>query len=188
MGEWVLAETCRALRRLANAECPLRLAINVSPRQFRQAGFVSRLKAIFAATGADPTRLTLEITEGLAIDDLPGTIAKMVELKNLGLHFSIDDFGTGYSSLSYLKRLPVNELKIDRSFVQDAPTDANDAALVETILAVAHHLKLAVVAEGVETVEQETFLKARGCIFYQGYLYGRPEPAETFLKSILSTL
>ncbi|HRY15809.1 MAG TPA: EAL domain-containing protein, partial [Candidatus Competibacteraceae bacterium] len=186
MGEWVLAETCRALVRLAAVGCRLRFAINVSPRQFRQAGFVSRLKAIFAATGADPTRLTLEITEGLAIDDLPGTIAKMAELKTLGLHFSIDDFGTGYSSLAYLKRLPVNELKIDRSFVQDAPTDANDGALVETILAVAQHLKLRVVAEGVETTEQAAFLKARGCTFYQGYLYGRPEPAERFLESILS--
>jgi diguanylate cyclase (GGDEF)-like protein/PAS domain S-box-containing protein len=186
MGEWVLAETCRMLVRLAAAECRLRLAINVSPRQFRQSGFLARLKAILAATGADPSRLTLEITEGVAIDDLPGTIAKMAELKTLGLHFSIDDFGTGYSSLAYLKRLPVDELKIDRSFIQDAPTDANDGALVETILAVAQHLKLHVVAEGVETVEQATFLKARGCTFYQGYLYGRPAPIETFLESILS--
>jgi EAL domain-containing protein (putative c-di-GMP-specific phosphodiesterase class I) len=163
----------------------LRLAVNVSPRQFRQAGFVSRLKAILRASGADPTRLVLEVTEGLAIDDLPGTIAKMTELKALGMQLSIDDFGTGYSSLAYLKRLPIDELKIDRSFVQDAPNDPSDAALVETILAVAQHLRLAVVAEGVETTGQVAFLKARGCVLFQGYLYGKPEPAETFVQSLL---
>jgi len=185
IGEWVLAETCRALAQLAVAGCTLRLAINVSPRLFRQSDFVPRLKAILAATGANPACLTLEITEGLAVDDLPGTVAKMVELKALGLHFSIDDFGTGYSSLAYLKRLPVDELKIDQSFILDIPTNANDAALVEAILAVARHLKLDVVAEGVETAEQAMLLKAQGCTFYQGYLYGKPEPAEMFLQSIL---
>jgi diguanylate cyclase (GGDEF)-like protein/PAS domain S-box-containing protein len=187
MGEWVLAETCRTLVRLAaTGRSALRLAVNVSPRQFRQANFVPRVKAILAATGANPARLTLEVTEGLVIDDLPGTIARMTELKALGMQFSIDDFGTGYSSLAYLKRLPINELKIDRSFVQDAPTDPSDAALVEAILAVAQHLQLAVVAEGVETTGQATFLKARGCTFFQGYLYGRPEPVEAFLQSMLA--
>ena len=187
MGEWVLAETCRALARLAMAGRPLRLAVNVSPRQFRQPDFVSRIKAILAATGIHPAMLTLEVTEGLVIEDLPKTIAKMTELKALGFHLSIDDFGTGYSSLAYLKRLPFDELKIDRSFVQDAPHDPNDAALVETILAVAQHLKLAVVAEGVETIEQIDFLRGHGCIFFQGYFYGKPQPAAEFVEAILAT-
>lgn len=186
IGEWVLAETCRALAQLAMAGCPLRLAVNVSPRQFRQPDFVSRIKAILAATGVHPAMLTLEVTEGLAIEDLSMTITKMTELKALGFHLSIDDFGTGYSSLAYLKRLPFDELKIDRSFVQDAPTDPNDAALVETILAVARHLHLAVVAEGVETIEQIDFLKKHGCRLFQGYFYGKPQPAAEFIQAILS--
>ncbi|MDQ5910965.1 MAG: hypothetical protein QG599_3062 [Pseudomonadota bacterium] len=186
MGEWVLAEVCRVMTRLTAAGRSLRLALNVSPRQFRQPGFVRRAKAILMATNADPTCLTLEVTEGLVIDDLVGTIAKMNELKAMGMQLSIDDFGTGYSSLAYLKRLPIDELKIDRSFVQDATTDASDAALVEAILAVAQHLQLAVVAEGVETTEQATFLKDRGCVLFQGYLYGKPQPAEAFLQSLLT--
>jgi EAL domain-containing protein (putative c-di-GMP-specific phosphodiesterase class I) len=105
----------------------------------------------------------------------------MSELTDMGFHFSLDDFGTGYSSLAYLKRLPIHELKIDKSFVQDAPTDADDAALVETILAVAQHMHLKVVAEGVETKEQADFLNARATVIHQGYLYGRPEPAETWI-------
>jgi diguanylate cyclase (GGDEF)-like protein/PAS domain S-box-containing protein len=187
MGEWVLAETCRALARLTAAGQPLRLAVNVSPRQFRQPDFVTRFKAILAATGIHPTALTLEVTEGLVIEDLPRTIAKMAELKAMGFHLSIDDFGTGYSSLAYLKRLPLDELKIDRSFVQDAPTDPSDAALVEAILAVAQHLNLTVVAEGVETVEQADFLKAHGCAFFQGYFYGKPQPAAEFIQKVLSS-
>ncbi|HAS52577.1 MAG TPA: hypothetical protein DCS21_12890, partial [Gammaproteobacteria bacterium] len=130
--------------------------------------------------------LTLEITEGLVIDDLEDTIAKILELKALGLRFAIDDFGTGYSSLSYLKRLPIDELKIDKSFVQGAIDDASDAALVETILAVARHFNLSVVAEGVEITEQESFLKDSGCQCFQGYLYGRPELAETLIQSRLA--
>ncbi|HBA64698.1 MAG TPA: two-component system response regulator, partial [Methylococcaceae bacterium] len=105
-------------------------------------------------------------------------------LSTMGIHFSMDDFGTGYSSLAYLKRLPIHEIKIDKSFIQDAPTDPNDAALVETILAVAQHLSLQAVAEGVETQAQSDFLKARGRVIYQGYLYGKPEPAETWLQRL----
>ena len=118
------------------------------------------------------------MTESLLIDNVNEVIAKMSELSAMGIHFSIDDFGTGYSSLAYLKRLPIHELKIDKTFVQDAPTDPDDAALVETILAVAKNLHLKVVAEGVETAEQAAFLNARGAVTHQGYLFGRPEPAE----------
>lgn len=186
IGEWVMAEACRASVRLANAGQSLRLAINVSPRQFRHPNFVVSVQAILAATGADPASLTLEITEGVVIDDVEDTIAKMLKLKTLGIRFAIDDFGAGYSSLSYLKRLPIDELKIDKSFVQGAIDDASDAALVETILAVARHFNLGVVAEGVEIIEQETFLKDSGCQCFQGYLYGRPELAETLIQSRLA--
>jgi EAL domain-containing protein (putative c-di-GMP-specific phosphodiesterase class I) len=163
---------------------PLRLSANISPRQFRQRGFVPWVKDLLAATGADPTHLTLEITEGLAIDNIDAIIAKMSELTALGIHFSVDDFGTGYSSLAYIKRMPIHELKIDKSFVQDAPIDPNDAALVETILSVASHMHLQVVAEGVETQAQADFLNARAgtqALIHQGYLYGKPAPAEDWI-------
>lgn len=115
------------------------------------------------------------------MDQMEIVVQKMSHLTSLGVKFSLDDFGTGYSSLAYLKRLPIHELKIDRSFVQDAPTDPSDAALVEAILSVARHLRLKVVAEGVETTEQAEFLNARGQVIQQGYLHGRPEPAESLL-------
>ncbi|HQD56569.1 MAG TPA: EAL domain-containing protein, partial [Candidatus Competibacteraceae bacterium] len=156
-------------------------SVNVSPRHFRQAHFASWFKGLLVATGADPHNLTLEITESLFLDNLNAVVAKMIELAALGIHFSIDDFGTGYSSLAYLKRLPIHELKIDKTFVQDAPNDPNDAALVEAILAVATHLRLRVVAEGVETEEQARFLNARATVIHQGYLYGKPKPAPTWL-------
>ena len=181
LGAWVLSETCRLLAREDIAGRPLKLSANLSPRQFRRANFVPWLRDVLERTGADASHLTLEVTEGLMIDNLNEVVAKMSELTTLGLHFSVDDFGTGYSSLSYIKRLPIHELKIDKSFVQDAPTNPDDAALVETILAVARHMHLKVVAEGVETQGQADFLNARANIIHQGYLYGRPEPAEAWL-------
>ncbi|MBI4740654.1 MAG: EAL domain-containing protein [Betaproteobacteria bacterium] len=181
LGAWVLAEACRLMAQQDVAGYPLRLSVNLSPRHFRQKGFIPWLRDLIAATGADPTHLTLEVTEGLMIDNINDVVAKMSELTAIGCHFSLDDFGTGYSSLAYIKRLPIHELKIDRSFVQDAPTDPDDAALVETILSVARHMHLKVVAEGVETEEQAAFLNARATVIHQGYLYGRPEPAETWI-------
>ncbi len=174
IGEWVLAEACAVIRRASGRGRPLRVAVNVSPRQFRQPDFADRVIETVFASGADPQLLTLELTEGLVIQDVADTIAKMGVLRKLGIHFSIDDFGTGYSSLAYLKRLPLNELKIDRSFIQDAPYDSSDAALVETILSVARHLGLTAVAEGVETAEQAAFLDARGCPLFQGFFFGVP--------------
>lgn len=162
----------------------MRVAVNISPRHFQKEDFVAQVKWLLAATGADPAHLVLEVTEGLVIDDFADVVTKMMELTMLGIHFSMDDFGTGYSSLSYLKRLPIHELKIDKSFIQDAPTDPNDAALVEAILAVAKHLHLQVVAEGVETQAQADFLNARGTVTHQGYLYGRPEPAGSWLQRL----
>lgn len=180
LGHWVLEEACRLLSQFGAVGQAFHLAVNVSPRQFRQPDFVASVHDILQYTGADPARLVLEVTESLVIENIHDTVAKMMELNRLGIHFSIDDFGTGYSSLAYLKQLPLHELKIDRTFVQDAPTDPNDAALVETILAVARHLNLSVVAEGVETVTQLDFLKQRGCPFFQGYLFDQPLPWNQF--------
>ena len=187
LGEWVLREACRTIARLEAADLPMRIAVNVSPRQFRQPDFVQRVKAVLADTGADPTRLTLEVTEGLLMEHTQDPVAPMMELADMGLRFSIDDFGTGYSSLSYLKRLPIHEIKIDRSFVRDVPDDPNDAALVRTILSVAENLHLYVVAEGVETKAQADFLIGHGCEQMQGYLYGHPLPGGGWLEEILKT-
>lgn len=179
---WVMREVCRHLAREEMAGYPLHMSVNISPRHFRQSGFVNWLIELLAQAGNDPAYLTLEITEGMVIDNIDELIAKMNRLSKMGIHFSIDDFGTGYSSLAYLKRLPIDELKIDKTFVQDAPTDPDDGALVQTILSIARNLHLKVVAEGVETEEQAHFLNERADVIHQGYLFGRPEPADSFLK------
>jgi diguanylate cyclase (GGDEF)-like protein/PAS domain S-box-containing protein len=155
----------------------LTLSVNVSPRQFHQPDFVSQVLDTLARTGADPNRLKLEITESLLLDDVEAVVQKMTALRARGVRFSIDDFGTGYSSLAYLKRLPLDEIKIDRSFINDVLSDPNDASIVQTILVLARSLSLKVVAEGVETVAQQDFLVRHGCPYFQGYLYGRPMPA-----------
>ena len=181
---WVLTEACKILAQDEMVGRPIMLSVNISPRHFHQPGFVALVKRIIANTGADPSHLCLEITEGLLINNISDVAAKMIELTALGIHFSVDDFGTGYSSLAYLKRLPIYELKIDKMFVQDAPTNSDDAALVESILAVAKHMKLNVVAEGVATHEQAAFLKARAEVIYQGYLFDKPEPSDIWLKRL----
>lgn len=182
LGAWVLAHACALLAQPIFHERQWRLSVNLSARQFRQPGFVQQLRAMLIATGANPRLLTLEVTEGLVIDDFDDAVAKMAELAAFGVDMSLDDFGTGYSSLAYLKRLPIQEIKIDRSFVRDAPTNADDGVLVEGILSVASHFGLRVVAEGVETQEQASFLRQRAPgIVYQGYLFGRPEPEADWL-------
>jgi EAL domain-containing protein (putative c-di-GMP-specific phosphodiesterase class I) len=181
---WVLRAVCELLSRPEVAARSLRISANVSPRTFRQPTFASTVRAILAETGADPAHLTMEVTEGLMIGDLAEVIACMTEIAELGVHLSVDDFGTRYSSLAYLRRMPIRELKIDRSFVQDAPTDPDDAMLVQVMLAVAEHMRLRVVAEGVETPEQAAFLNARAEVLHQGYLYGRPEPADAWLAAL----
>ena len=187
IGNWVLGEVCAMLAREDMAGCTKRIAVNISPRHFRQPDFVDQVRQALGNSGADPTRLTLEVTEGMLIDNLNDVIAKMNELSAMGIHFSMDDFGTGYSSLAYLKRLPFNELKIDKTFVQDITTDTDSAALVEAILAVAKLMRLSVVAEGVETEEQAAFLNQRGKVFHQGYLYSMPGPAEAALTTLLKS-
>lgn len=185
LGAWVLEQGCMALSRLHEAGCSLPLSVNVSPKQFRQPGFVDQLQEMLARTGAPASQLVLEVTESLLIDDLEEAIERMKELVALGIRFSIDDFGTGYSSLAYLKRLPLHELKIDKSFVQDMSEDSDDTAIVKMILSMARHLNLHVVAEGVETGEQAAFLVANGCQVMQGYFYSRPEPMEAWLARLV---
>ncbi|OJW50761.1 MAG: hypothetical protein BGO63_16415 [Candidatus Accumulibacter sp. 66-26] len=183
IGQWVLETACRQLVEWSAHEktAGLRLAVNVSARQLRQPDFAEQVLATLRRTGANPERLQLELTESLLLDDLEGTIAKMLRLKACGVGFALDDFGTGYSSLSYLKRLPLDHLKIDRSFVRDILTDPNDAVIARTIVTLAHSLGLSVVAEGVEASGQFDFLFGQGCRTYQGYLFGRPGPVETLL-------
>ena len=184
VGEWVMAEAFRVLSQAEMAKTLIRLSVNVSPVQFLQAGFVNFIRQEISNSGIDPNKLTLEITEGLLINNISEVISKMADLAAMGIHFSLDDFGTGYSSLSYLKRLPIHEIKIDKSFVQDAPVDADDAALVESVLAVARHMNVKVVAEGVETQQQADFLNARANVIHQGYLFGRPEPSDDWLARL----
>lgn len=188
IGRWMLDEVCALLAREAVRTLPLRIAVNISPRHFSQPDFVQQVELALTRSGADPTHLTLEVTEGLVIDNLNGVISKMNTLRRLGIHFSLDDFGTGYSSLSYLKQLPINEIKIDKSFVTDLDQDSGNAALVETILLVARHMRLKVVAEGVETESQADFLRQRGGVIFQGYLFGRPEPADVVLQRFIGRL
>ena len=156
------------------------LAINLSSRQFRAADFVAALERLRAAAGVPASFIVLELTEHTVIDDVEGTIAKMAELRELGFRFSVDDFGIGYSSLSYLRRLPLDQLKIDRSFVLDVVEDANAGVIAETIIAMGRQLGLETIAEGVETEAQRDFLLACGCDEFQGYLYCRPLPETEF--------
>ena len=180
LGQWVVQSACAQLAAWAHdaATHGLVLSVNVSARQFRQPEFATQVLAALQHSGASARLLRLELTESLLLTDTEEMIAKMEFLRAQGVGFSLDDFGTGYSSLSYLKRLPLGQLKIDRGFVRDVLTDPNDAAIVRTILALAQSLDLNVVAEGVETPGQLDFLQRHGCTAFQGYLFGRPGPAQ----------
>jgi predicted signal transduction protein with EAL and GGDEF domain len=181
IGKWVLDTACAQIRTWEDD--PIRstwtVAVNVSARQFYEAEFVANVERALSRAGADPRRLRLELTESLLQSDLEGTITKMHTLGRLGVRFSLDDFGTGYSSLSYLKRLPLDQFKIDKSFVNDILTDPNDAAIAKTILALAASLELGVVAEGVENAAQFELLVSYGCEGFQGYLFSKPVPVES---------
>jgi EAL domain-containing protein (putative c-di-GMP-specific phosphodiesterase class I) len=183
LGEWVLRTACRELAgwRPGTPLGQAVMAVNVSARQFHHPDFVSQVLDALHSTDADPARLKLELTESVVARDLDAIVNKMGALKSLGVRFSLDDFGTGYSSLSYLKRLPLDQLKIDQSFVRDLLADPNDAAIVRTVIALGASLGLDVVAEGVETAEQRAVLLAAGCHIYQGYLFSQPLPAEGLL-------
>jgi len=182
LGQWVLETACAQLATWASQPemAQLSVAVNVSAHQIRQTDFVDQVLAVLADAGANPQRLKLELTESLLVSNVEDIIAKMTLLKSRGVGFSLDDFGTGYSSLSYLKRLPLDQLKIDQSFVNEVLTDANDAAIAKMIVALAESLGLAVIAEGVETEEQRNFLAESGCHAYQGYLFSKPLPLAGF--------
>ena len=183
IGEWVLRTSCEHMKAWSDQGLDINhLAVNVSPRQFRQPNFIAQVQTILEQTGADPTMLGLELTEGMVIDNIVDTIKKMEGLKKLGIELSIDDFGTGYSSLTYLKKMPLDILKIDQSFVRDIETDSNDAAIVDTIISMAKHLDLKVIAEGVETKFELDFLEEKGCPLYQGYLFSKPVPNDQFIE------
>ncbi len=182
LGIWILETAC--LQLMAWSACAqtahLTLAVNVSARQLRQPEFASLVGELLERTGADARKLKLELTESMLLDNVEEIIAKMNALKALGVGFSLDDFGTGYSSLAYLERLPLDQIKIDRSFIKGVPNNSNDAAIVQTIVALAQSLSLSVIAEGVETEPQRDFLASHGCAAYQGYLFSRPLPLRQF--------
>ena len=186
IGEWVLQSSIKTLIDIrSNPTIPcedLRISVNISPRQFVQADFVSMIVKTLRNASLDPSALELEITEDIIIHDIDAAINKIKQLKAIGVRFALDDFGTGYSSLSYLKRLPVDILKIDRSFVKDINIDESDRAIVDSIISMAHHLNLDVVAEGVETYDQLEHLKQRNCFAYQGFLYSRPIDSDKFVS------
>ena len=180
LGRWVLHTACQRLAQWRKHPQlrHLTMAVNVSSRQFRHTGFVQDVVRVLAVTGAPSSLLKLELTESLLVEDMDATIATMTALRTYCIGFSLDDFGTGYSSLSYLKRMPLDQLKIDQSFVRDLLTDPNDAAIVNTIIGLSESLGLGVIAEGVETLAQRDMLLRAGCRCFQGYLFGRPMPAD----------
>jgi len=182
IGLWVLQTACQQLSQWQQdpSTAQLQLAVNVSARQFRQTDFVALVKAVIGQTGIQPHGLKLELTESLVLDNIDDTIAKMTALKALGVRFSMDDFGTGQSSLSYLTRLPLDQLKIDQSFVRNIGIKPSDGMIVQTIIGMATNLGLEVIAEGVETPDQQAFLAHHGCTLYQGYLFGKPSPLPGF--------
>lgn len=188
IGEWVLKTACSQLAEwgedLKHEACTV--AVNVSARQLNQANFVETIKKVITLTGVRADRLRLELTESMLQDDVDNTIVKMKALRQLGVRFSLDDFGTGYSSLSYLKRLPLDTLKIDKSFVEDIFEDPSDAAIARTVIALAKSLDLDVVAEGVETAEQLEWLLKHGCKLFQGYLFSPPVPKDQLQRMLLN--
>ncbi len=190
IGRWVLATACEQLKKwqtqnvLSTFE---HLAVNVSPRQFRMVNFVDQIQDVLKNSGIEPSQLTLELTEGMAIENIVDTIGKMQALKNLGVRFSMDDFGTGYSSLTYLKQLPLDQVKIDQTFIQDINKDPNNEVIVETIISMAKLLGLDVIAEGVETEAHVNFLTGKGCVKYQGYYFDRPLILTEFTRKLAQT-
>lgn len=182
IGLWVLETACAQIKCWEDSEQTrhLQLAVNVSSRQFYQADFVMQVTRILNDNAISPAKLKLELTESLVLDDIDDTVFKMKALREIGVFFSMDDFGTGYSSLSSLKKLPLDQLKIDQSFIRDIATDPDDAVIVETIIAMGNKLGMEVIAEGVETEAQRNFLEQHGCLLFQGYLFSKPVPLEQF--------
>jgi diguanylate cyclase (GGDEF)-like protein/PAS domain S-box-containing protein len=186
LGNWVLQEACRQIAAWSRSPetADITLAINISARQFKQPNFVEQVLTALERTGANPANLKLELTESMLLDDVEDVITKMAALKAHGLTFSLDDFGTGYSSLSYLKRLPLDQLKIDQTFVHDLLVDCRGGAIAQAIIALGRAMGLSVIAEGVETEQQRVFLAGLECHLFQGYLFSRPQPLKEFEQLI----
>jgi EAL domain-containing protein (putative c-di-GMP-specific phosphodiesterase class I) len=185
IGEWVLRQSCLQISTWQEQGYDVpKLAVNLSARQFRHKTLVADVARILAETGVEGSCLTLEITEGVLMEDGEQTVETLRQLNALGLEISVDDFGAGYSSLSYLKHYPVNTLKISRSFVRDITTDPNDAAIIASIIAMARSLKMQVIAEGVETEEQLAFLAGQKCGCYQGFYFSKPLPAAEIVSRL----
>jgi diguanylate cyclase (GGDEF)-like protein/PAS domain S-box-containing protein len=183
LGEWILEEACRQAKTWEGLGPPsFRISVNVSARQFREENFVPKVREIFKKTGADPYRISLELTESMVLEDIPKALTIMGQLKELGISLQLDDFGTGFSNFNSLRQFKVDYLKIDRSFINDALQEPSAAAIVQSIIAIAHNLGIVSVAEGVETQEQLEFLKKNQCDEFQGYLFSEPIPAESFAK------
>ncbi|HEY5799432.1 MAG TPA: EAL domain-containing protein [Burkholderiaceae bacterium] len=185
IGEWVMRTACRQARAWQDAGLPVTVSVNVSPRQFDDAQLVSQVEDALLDAALDPQYLELEVTESLIMRDMQQAVAKMRVLKNMGVSLSVDDFGTGYSSLSALKSFPISRLKIDRSFVSDLATSADDQAIARAIISLAHQLHLRVIAEGVETEQQQGFLRENGCDEMQGYLFSKPVEASHITAMLL---
>jgi EAL domain-containing protein (putative c-di-GMP-specific phosphodiesterase class I) len=188
LGNWALRQACEAWLALERAGHPLPLSVNVSPLQFHQPDFVQAVRTILLDTGAPPQQLIFEVTEGLLIEDIGQTITRMHELADLGIRFSVDDFGTGYSNLAYLSKMPLYELKIDKSFMHNTPHDVGGTAIVQSILSMAGHLGLRVVAEGIESEAQARYLAEHGGAYMQGFLYHRPVPLAQLIEQLRPAL
>lgn len=173
IGEWVLREVCREAASWTN---PLQIAVNLSPIQFRHGDLAGLVHSVLLETGLAPTRLELEITEGVLVEDFGRGVAILRRLKTLGVRIALDDFGTGYSSMTYLQSFPFDKIKIDKSFISNVKSNPQSAAIVRAVIGLAHGLDLPVLAEGVETKAQLEFLAAESCDEVQGYLMGRPQP------------
>ncbi|HEY0665914.1 MAG TPA: EAL domain-containing protein [Gallionella sp.] len=187
IGQWVLESVCEQIKRWEAEPLTrdLQIAVNVSARQFYQADFVQIVDEMIQRTRIDPSRLKLELTESMVLDDIDDTVVKMHALKKIGVRFSMDDFGTGYSSLAYLTQLPLDQLKVDQSFVRNIGIKPTDAVIVHTIIGMATNLNMESIAEGVETQAQRDFLEQAGCKLYQGYLFGKPVPLEKFTDALM---
>ena len=184
LGEWVLKAACEQLRAWQREGMEMQVAVNVSARQFQQRNLADIVMGVMAESGVDPQFIEIELTESAIMSDAEASISTLERMKARGIVISIDDFGTGYSSLSYLRRLPLDILKIDQSFVRDITTDYNDAAIVRAIIGLARSLGIKVIAEGVEDEKQLSFLNDYGCNYGQGFLFGRPLLPEIFIELV----
>jgi EAL domain-containing protein (putative c-di-GMP-specific phosphodiesterase class I) len=182
IGQWVLETACGQIKAWEDSihTQHLHLSVNVSARQFYQSDFVEQVNQALKHSAINPDKLKLELTESLVLDDVADTIRKMNALREIGVRFSMDDFGTGHSSLAYLTQLPLDQLKIDQSFVRNIGIKPNDSVIVQTIIGMGNNLGMDIVAEGVETEAQRVFIQQHGCPIYQGYLFSKPVPLEEF--------